>query len=94
MVGIVSRHLADPAFSVASLAGELGLSSRQLQRVCRDLTGLGPADFVRRARLEEAKRLLERRAFRTVKEFAAAVGASARAAYASRGGGTADAGDL
>ncbi|MEQ1504199.1 MAG: GlxA family transcriptional regulator [Myxococcota bacterium] len=54
----VRTHL-DADLSIPALAQVAGMSPRQFQRVfTRDL-GIGPAAFVARARLEEARRLLE-----------------------------------
>lgn len=54
----VRTHL-DADLSVPALARVAGLSPRQFQRVFADAVGVGPAAFVGRARLEEARRLLE-----------------------------------
>jgi AraC-like DNA-binding protein len=79
---VVVAHLADEGFSVPRLARSMALSPRQFQRRCRDLTGQGPVEYVRGVRMEEARALVRRGAYRTVAEVAAAVGMSA--AYFAR----------
>ncbi len=51
----------------------MGLSPRQLQRRLPELTGLGPAAYLRTVRLAVAARLLDARAG-TVSEIAARIG--------------------
>jgi CheY-like chemotaxis protein len=72
----VVQHLADQDYSVPGLARAAAMSPRQLQRRCRDLTGQGPVEFIRAIRMEEARAMIARGAFRTVSEVAAAVGMS------------------
>jgi len=72
----VISGLSDPGFNVPRLALNVCMSSRQLQRRCRELTGQGPLEFIRSIRLEEAEAMVRRGAFRTVAEVAAAVGMS------------------
>ena len=47
------------SMSVAALAGEIGLSSRQLQRLCVEHLGATPAALARTRRLHLAKRLID-----------------------------------
>lgn len=47
------------SMSVAELAGEIGLSSRQLQRLCVEHLGATPAALARTRRLHLAKRLID-----------------------------------
>ena len=54
----VESRLADAGFGVDDLAGQLGLSPRQVQRRLRESTGLSPNAFIRGIRLQEAARLL------------------------------------
>lgn len=52
------RH-DDPDLSLAKIAAELVVTPRTLQRRFVEATGDGPMDYLRRVRLEAAKRLLE-----------------------------------
>ncbi len=54
----VVEHAAEP-LSVERLAKATGMSVRSLSRWCRQELGESPAEFVRRLRLDEARRLLE-----------------------------------
>lgn len=54
----VESRLSDAGFGVDDLAGQLGLSPRQVQRRLRESTGLSPNAFIRGIRLQEAARLL------------------------------------
>ena len=47
------------SMSVGALAGEIGLSSRQLQRLCVEHLGATPAALARTRRLHLAKRLID-----------------------------------
>ncbi len=55
---IVSRHLADPEFSAAALCEESRWPSKQVYRKIKQLTGLGPTEFIRDIRLQKAAALL------------------------------------
>ena len=55
---VVAEHIGDPGFGVDWMAGEVGLSARQLQRRLKALTGLTAAAFIRAMRLEQSARLL------------------------------------
>jgi transcriptional regulator GlxA family with amidase domain len=57
-VGFITTHL-DGDLSTAAVAAAVGVSPRHLGRLFRDHTGRAPAQFVRRARIEAAARLLE-----------------------------------
>jgi AraC-like DNA-binding protein len=72
----VLEGLSDPALDVPLLARHVALSSRQLQRRCRELTGCGPLEFIRRVRLDEARAMVSRGSCRKVAEIAVAVGMS------------------
>ncbi len=70
----VLRGMGDDGFDIASLAKQLGISSRQLRRDVRRLTGDSPSAYVRRVRIEQAHQMLVTGAYSTVAEVAAAVG--------------------
>lgn len=69
----VERELAEPSFTIETLALELALSPRQLRRKLVELTGETPQALLRRVRVERAEMLL-RCGTPSVKEVAHAVG--------------------
>lgn len=73
---VAGERLPDPDFGVAQLARASAMSERTLRRELRRIAGTSPAAWLRERRLLQARGLLERRAFRTVGEVAAAVGMS------------------
>ena len=70
---IIEAHFEDVNFGVDTLADEIALSPRQLQRKLTTLTGQGPATFIRSMRLKRAAQLLEQQAG-TVAQISHAVG--------------------
>ena len=70
---IIRDNMGDSDFSVERLGAEIGLSRVQLYRKVKALTGQTPVELLRRARLERARRLLER-TDRSVSEIAYEVG--------------------
>jgi transcriptional regulator GlxA family with amidase domain len=65
--------MAESSFGVEALAGEVGLSRRQLQRRLQALMELSPSGYLRMVRLERAAQLLEQQAGQ-VQEVARQVG--------------------
>ncbi|MGK0365855.1 MAG: ligand-binding sensor domain-containing protein/AraC-like DNA-binding protein [Saprospiraceae bacterium] len=61
-------------FSVEDMAREMNLSSRQLNRKVKQLTGITPNQFLRNIKLEKAKALLESGTVSTVAEVSFVVG--------------------
>ena len=55
---LMEQNLARP-ITVAAVASELGLSARQLERLCRQHVGMGPASLYRRLRMRYAHWLIE-----------------------------------
>ncbi|MCK5931343.1 MAG: GlxA family transcriptional regulator [Fulvimarina manganoxydans] len=55
---LMEQHMSHP-MSVDAIALRLGLSGRQLERLCRSATGRSPASLYRQIRLDHARRLLE-----------------------------------
>ncbi len=51
---------AQPSFDLASLAGQLGLGERQLERKFREWIGIGPKRFARLARFQQVVHVLKR----------------------------------
>ncbi len=58
----MEAHLADSTFSVEVLADEVAMSSVQLYRKLKAITGQTPNDLIRNIRLERAASLLDQRA--------------------------------
>ncbi len=56
---IVEKHYQDESFNMGDLAGQLGLSERQLQRKMRGVLSLTPGEYLREYRLIKAKELLQ-----------------------------------
>ncbi|MFC3199838.1 two-component regulator propeller domain-containing protein [Parapedobacter deserti] len=69
----VERHMAEPGFSVESLASEMNLSRVALYKRILTLTGHTPSEFIRNIRLKHAAQLLEQSGT-TVAEIAYKVG--------------------
>ena len=74
-IEIVEGQMGEANFKVDTLAAELGLSRRQLQRKLRDVSDISPSEFIRNMRLERAAQLLESDVG-TVSEIAYKVGFS------------------
>jgi len=55
---LMEQNLARP-IAVAAVAAELGLSARQLERLCRHHVGMGPASLYRQLRMRYANWLIE-----------------------------------
>lgn len=70
---VIEGHLEDSNFSVDWLAGEVNLSSRQLQRRIRSITNLSAGGYIRMIRLERASQLL-RQEWGNISEIAYKVG--------------------
>ena len=58
VVAALERRLSDPAYSVEQLCDELLMSHSNLHRKIKAVSGLSPALFIRRIRLERAKAML------------------------------------
>lgn len=70
---LIEEHLADEDFRIEQLAEGMAQSRSTLHRWCKDHLGQSPGDALRSARLERAKRLLQR-GEGSVTEVAYAVG--------------------
>ena len=55
---LMEQNLARP-IAIAAVAAELGLSARQLERLCRQHVGMGPASLYRQLRMRYANWLIE-----------------------------------
>ncbi len=58
----IEAHLSDSAFSVEVLADEVAMSSVQVYRKLKAITGQTPNDLIRNVRLERAASLLDQHA--------------------------------
>lgn len=73
----IAERYADPNLSVGSVADALGISRRQLERDFRSENGYTAREYIERARMQEAARLLLEQPNATVAEIAEQVGISA-----------------
>jgi len=55
---VLEENFADPDLDIGGMASKLAVSTRQLQRKLKALTGHSPAEYLRAYRLKEAARLL------------------------------------
>ena len=58
LVRVVKRNYTDPNFGISSMAGEMTISDRQLQRKVKALTGQSPVQYLRQFRLEKSLQYL------------------------------------
>ena len=79
--GVLETHYAQEAFSISSMASEMAMSERQLQRKLRAVTDQTPALYLRLFRLHRSLKLLADG--RRVSEVAYDVGFSSPAYFAS-----------
>ena len=81
LVRVVKQNYADPNFDVISMAAEMHISDRQLQRKVKALTGQSPVQYLREMRLEKSLPYL--RDGLSVGEAAKAVGFSSHSYFTS-----------
>lgn len=74
MMAVIAKRFDDPEFSVAQLQQELNLSKSQLHRKLLSVTGHPAIWFIRKYRLEAAKKLLQTHKHLGVAEVAYRVG--------------------
>ena len=55
---IIDKNLGNADYSIDSLSGKLGMSTRNLRRKMNQLLGVSPNQYIRSLRLERAKQLL------------------------------------
>ncbi len=72
---IISENMADSDFGVESIGGKIGLSRVQLYRKVKAITGTSVVDLLRRARLQQADKLLKE-TDKSISEIAYEVGFS------------------
>lgn len=63
-------------FNMATVAAEVGMSERQLQRKLKSITGFSPQVFIKEVRLQMARGYLERKEFQKISDVSKAVGFS------------------
>ncbi len=56
---LVSEQYTDPQLDISTLASELAMSERQLQRKMNSLLGISPNNFIKKFRLKKAQELLK-----------------------------------
>ena len=54
LVRVIKGNYANPNFGVGSMAGEMNISDRQLQRKVKTLAGQSPVQYLRQYRLEKS----------------------------------------
>ncbi len=79
LVRVVKQNYANPNFDVISMAAEMKISDRQLQRKVKVLTGQSPVQYLRQYRLDKSLQYL--RDGVPVGEAAKAVGFSSHAYF-------------
>jgi AraC-like DNA-binding protein len=57
---VLEDNLSDPDFNVTSLSEKLQISTTQVYRTMKDMTGLTPVEFIRNVRLQNAFEMLSR----------------------------------
>ncbi len=72
---IIKENMADSDFGVESIGGKIGLSRVQLYRKVKAITGTSVVDLLRRARLQQADKLLKETG-KSISEIAYEVGFS------------------
>ena len=72
---IIKENMTDSDFGVESIGGKIGLSRVQLYRKVKAITGTSVVDLLRRARLQQADRLLKETS-KSISEIAYEVGFS------------------
>jgi signal transduction histidine kinase/ligand-binding sensor domain-containing protein/AraC-like DNA-binding protein len=75
MTNIIEDRIADPDLNVNSLSTLAGISSKQIYRKIKQLTGMSPVEYIRSIRMKKAAMLLSQNKF-TVSEIMYMVGFS------------------
>ncbi len=70
----VQKHYSSDILSVSALSHEFAMSESTLLRHLKRLTGLSPQQYIQEVRLNEARRLLENRAYNSIAKVAEKVG--------------------
>lgn len=80
-IKIVEEHISDSEFSVEDLGSAVCLSRSHLYKKLMNITGRGPAEFIRTIRLKRSRQLLEKSQMQ-IAEIAYAVGFNSPKRYA------------
>jgi len=75
LMAILKINLEDTKFTIDTLSLKIGMSRSSLYHKIKDISGLGPADFIRLYRLEKAKEMLDTHQY-TIAEVAYKTGFS------------------
>jgi DNA-binding response OmpR family regulator len=70
----VNKNIPNGLVSIPFLAKEFAMSESTLLRQLKRLTGLSPLQYIQEVRLNEARRLLENRAYNSIAQVASKVG--------------------
>ena len=73
---LIKENLHRPEYKIPELAVQMHLTERTLYNRIKAYTGLTPSEFLRKARLDQARRFIIARKYRTIKELSIAVGMS------------------
>jgi len=79
---VIEKHLFDSRYDIGTLASDLAMSERALQRKLKALTGISPVQYLRKYRLR--KSLVYLREGMPVNQAAESVGFSSPTYFASR----------
>ncbi len=79
LIRVVKQNYANPNFDIISMAAEMKISDRQLQRKVKALTGQSPVQHLRQFRLDKSLQYLREGVL--VGEAAKAVGFSSHAYF-------------
>lgn len=72
---VIEDNIADPDMNVGYVCDKVGMSSKQLYRMLKNLTGASPSDYIRQIRMKKAAMLLQQQKF-TISEVMYMVGFS------------------
>ncbi len=81
---LVKKHLVDPKFNTQALADKLQISRIHLFRRLKNTTGLSPSQYIKEARLVQARQLIENQTYDSIKAVAYSVGMHHLGSFASQ----------
>ncbi|MGB1242391.1 MAG: helix-turn-helix domain-containing protein [Chitinophagales bacterium] len=70
----IQNNLSNDRYTIRTLAMDVIISERQLRRRMKKLTGLTPAQYLKKARLGKAHQLISSKKYKTITQVAYAVG--------------------
>ncbi len=80
----VKEQLKDPKFNTQALADALQISRIHLFRRLKNITGLSPSQYIKEARLVQARQLIENQTYDSIKAVAYSVGMHHLGSFASQ----------